>query len=254
VRLEALRALSFFPSLRSFDLAVRVVEYPLDRELRYTLESTLGALRPVWEAAAKEGVDLAGDNDEIAQLMARVASNDFVEQQAAAWMKRLANTDNDIADNAAERILRLADLHGSRRAGVRVFRRSCHACHRVGDEGADYGPNLSDVGIRLRRHEIIESIVDPNATIDDKYKATNVITVEGKIHSGLVTRDDAQGITLVLGDGKVVEVPHDDIDDRQQVDVSSMPGGLHEAMSASEFLDLAAYLSAQKTPPRDAAQ
>lgn len=130
--------------------------------------------------------------------------------------------------------------------GEKVFTRACQACHRVGDKGAEFGPNLSDVGKRLKREEILESILFPNTKIDPKYRATNIVTVEGTAVSGLVVAENDQEISLLLGQGTVQKIPQEDIEVRQEVEVSSMPEKLNESMSGLEFLDLIEFLAAQQ--------
>lgn len=46
----------------------------------------------------------------------------------------------------------------------------CLACHMLGDEGAQVGPPLGGVGLRLTADEIRESILDPNAVLADGYE------------------------------------------------------------------------------------
>jgi hypothetical protein len=73
--------------------------------------------------------------------------------------------------------------------------------------------------------------------------------VDGTAFSGLVVGETEQEISLLLGQGTVQKIPRDDIEIRQEVEVSSMPERLHESMSGLEFLDLLEFLSAQQTEP-----
>ncbi|MCA9298996.1 MAG: cytochrome c, partial [Phycisphaerales bacterium] len=45
----------------------------------------------------------------------------------------------------------------------------CLRCHHVNGFGGSAGPNLSDVGARLSRSDLIESIVEPNAKVNPRY-------------------------------------------------------------------------------------
>ena len=99
---------------------------------------------------------------------------------------------------------------------------------------------------RLKREELIESIVDPNAKLDPKFVATNITTKDGEELSGLVATEDDQNVTMVLGAGVKQVVKKTNIATRQTLNVSSMPDGLAEGFSAEEFLDLIEYLSVQK--------
>jgi putative heme-binding domain-containing protein len=248
VRLEAVRGLSFFLSDESVKLALSVVKHPMDSELTFTLEAALSALRPAWEAAPALQDELAANDPAAAAFMARVASGNDRGRAASALLKQLI----EHYESDGHRTTYMAGLNalgGDSGDGQKVFVRACQACHRVGDVGADFGPNMSDVGKRLKREEILDSILFPNSKIEPKYRATNIVTVDGTAFSGLVVGETKQEISLLLGQGTVQKIPRDDIEIRQEVEVSSMPERLHESMSGLEFLDLLEFLSDQQTEP-----
>jgi putative heme-binding domain-containing protein len=251
VRLEAVRGLSFFPTVDSLKAALSVLKHPMDSELNFTLETTLTALRPAWEGNAELRNELAASDPVAAAFLARVASGNERGEAANALLKQLI----EHYESDGHRTTYMAGLNslgGDQKEGKKVFTRACQACHRVGDDGADFGPNLSDVGKRLKREEILESILFPNAKIDPKYRATNVVTLDGQAFSGLVVGEDDKVLSLLLGQGTVQKIPLEDIDIRQEVEVSSMPERLNESMSGVEFLDLMEYLAAQQNTPATA--
>jgi putative heme-binding domain-containing protein len=221
----------------------------MDNELNFTLESTLSALRRVWQKEPGLIDTLAEKDPAAATLLVRIASGNERAEAASALLKRLIES----YEHDGSRTTFMAGLNalgGDVEGGRKVFTRACQACHRVGEEGADFGPNLSDVGKRLKRDEILESILFPNKTIDPKFRATNIVTVDGTAVSGLVVGEDEKELSLLLGQGTVKKIPQQDIDIRQEVDVSSMPERLNDSMSGAEFLDLLEFLAAQQeTPP-----
>ena len=62
VRLEAVRAASFYPSAEAAEVALAVLKHPMDYYLDYTLKETLRQLAPWWRKAISEGRPLAADN------------------------------------------------------------------------------------------------------------------------------------------------------------------------------------------------
>ncbi|MCC6491461.1 MAG: HEAT repeat domain-containing protein [Pirellulales bacterium] len=251
VRLEAVRAFSFFPTEDSVELALKALQAPLDEELTYTLESTLGALQPAWSEARASGRQFAGGDPAAGAFLERVAAAGDVGREVNALVKSIIER-YDHEGHRTTVMSRLNALGGHADEGAKVFQRTCRACHRVGDDGADFGPNLSDVGKRLRRDEIFEALVFPNKKIDPKYRATNIVTVDGRAFSGLLAEENQQHLSLVLGDGKMEKIPVADVEIRQTVEVSSMPERLNESMSGVELLDLLAFLSLQQTTPEPA--
>jgi putative heme-binding domain-containing protein len=252
VRLEAVRGLSFFPEVRSAELALKALKHPLDEELDFTLETTLGALQPVWTKAQADGVPIADGDPVAAAFLARIAAGNDLGREVAA-LTRTAVDRYSVEKMGSASVVRLLTLKGNPEDGAKVFKRTCQACHRVGNDGADYAPNLSDVGKRLKREEILESILFPNAKIDPKYRATNIVTAEGKAYSGLVVAENDKEISLLLGQGTLQKIPKEDVDVRQTIDVSSMPDKINESMSGGEFIGLLQFLFAQQTEPAPAA-
>jgi len=253
VRLEAIRGLSFFPTPESVTVILGAFQHPLDSELTFSLESTLGALRPVWEQARQQGHDLAADNPTAAAFLDRVAAGNDRGREVTSLVKSIVeHYEKD--GHRTTLTARLNGLEGNPDDGGKVFKRACQACHRVGNEGSEFGPNLSDVGKRLRSEEILESILFPNKKLDPKYRATNVLTVDGKAYSGLVIGETDDELSLLVGQGTLQKIPQDEIDVREEVEVSSMPEHLHEGLSGIEFLDLLKFLAAQQTAPTPPAE
>ena len=245
VRLEALRALSFVETPEAVDLALEVPGQPTDYWLDYTLQHTFGALEPVWRERFEKG-EIAKDNrkgrEYLEGFLAGRPSLGLVRQQIRDLVRyrELKPRDRQKAMKA------VVSARGKADNGKPVFERMCVACHKIGSNGAEFGPDLTKVATRLKREELIESLVDPNAKLDPKFVATNITTKDGEELSGLVATEDDQSVTMILGAGVKQVVKKSNIQTRQTLNVSSMPDGLAEGLSAEEFLDLIEYLSAQK--------
>ncbi len=249
VRLEAVRALSFVETPEAVELALEVLDHAMDYYLEYTLESTLGALKPILESELKKGQSLGADQPLAKTYLDKVLHGSAYGAEAHTLLQALAAQPTPSAAEQQRLFSELAKVRGRANVGKNVFRRTCVACHMVGGTGAKFGPNLSDVGLRLKRAEIIESVLLPNAKLDPKYQTVVVVTDEGKAYSGLVAEESAETLTMLIGAGKLQKIAKDTIEERNNVSVSSMPGRLNESMSDKEFVDLLEYLMTQKTPP-----
>lgn len=242
VRLEAVRALSFVPTREAVELALRAASHPLDYWIDYTLQHTLGALESVWKEPFERGQIANATAEGLEYLKAYVSGRPQLGS-AQQQLRRLLNTPDLSAEERHRAMTIVASARGKREAGRELFQRICSACHKVGDQGADFAPDLTDVGKRLKREEIIESILDPNAKIDPKYLATNISTRDGEEYTGLVAAEDDSTLTLVLGAGVKEVIPKSNIKARESLKVSSMPEGLAQGMSAEEFVDLIEFLA-----------
>ncbi len=62
------------------------------------------------------------------------------------------------------------DTASDKLSGKELFKKyNCHACHKLGEPGKLVGPSLYDVGKRLKREKIHESIMTPDAVIAEGY-------------------------------------------------------------------------------------
>jgi putative heme-binding domain-containing protein len=145
----------------------------------------------------------------------------------------------------------VAGRQGAAANGAKVFAKAqCAACHRHGAAGATTGPDLTSVGQRFQRKEILEAIVYPSHIISDQY-ASKLVVAGGKTYAGMVSPRGADGISVLLSTGKTVELAHEEIEDIQPSQTSVMPEGLLNALTLEEVADLFAFLSGP--PPANVA-
>ncbi len=133
--------------------------------------------------------------------------------------------------------------------GKEVFQRvatGCARCHRVGGEGGRLGPDLSGIGAKYRREQLVEDVLQPSRQIARGYEQTIVLTKEGETLSGLLQAEEAGAVTLVDSGGVSRSVDKSRIVERRLSDVSLMPEGLQDAVSLDAFADLMAYLETLK--------
>lgn len=121
-------------------------------------------------------------------------------------------------------------------------RTQCLTCHKVGGEGGAAGPDLSHIGGKFDRPHLIESLLQPSRLIVEGYRSSVITTPSGRTVTGIVKSESERGITLVDADAKEHLIPRDEIDQRQEIDVSLMPQGLAGALTPAEFTDLIACL------------
>jgi putative heme-binding domain-containing protein len=119
---------------------------------------------------------------------------------------------------------------------------ACVACHRVGENGGQVGPNLSRIGAIRTERELIESILFPSNTIARDYELHDVETGDGQHHLGLIRSREAAGLVLVDAAGQPTTIPHASISGVNQLATSLMPAGLDAAFQEQELLDLVAWL------------
>ena len=145
----------------------------------------------------------------------------------------------------------LVKMPGDPVAGARVFSNptvACANCHRVRGEGVELGPDLSEIGTKLGKDAIYESILDPNAGISFGYEPWQLTLKSGDEAYGLVVSETTDEVALKAATGVVNRYKKSDVTKREQLKLSIMPAGLQQAMTQQEFVDLVEYLSSLRKP------
>jgi putative heme-binding domain-containing protein len=150
------------------------------------------------------------------------------------------------ADERAEYAQYAQRTHGDPARGRRVFAditgAGCIRCHKVGNEGGSVGPDLSDIGGKLGREHLIESVLEPSRQIVEGYRPTLIATGDGRVLTGLVQGETADALTLWDARAQSQVVAKSSIEERRYADISIMPEGLTTGLSREQFADLIAYL------------
>lgn len=139
--------------------------------------------------------------------------------------------------------------------GKKLFREAlCISCHRVGFEGAAVGPDLTSVGRRFSRRDLLASILTPSKVVAEQYRQTKIITTNGETYTGQIipSRDyrspNLQIATNPLEPYKVTEILKSEIESHQTSQTSVMPEDLLDRFTKEEVRELIAWLEAGGNP------
>jgi putative heme-binding domain-containing protein len=152
-------------------------------------------------------------------------------------------------DAALPPVAELVKLKGNAENGAKVFRKpevNCIGCHRINDEGADFGPALSEIGTKLAKEAIYEAILDPSAGISFGFEQWQIELKNGDDAAGIITSETADEITLKTPPAIATRYKKSEIVKRTKSSLSPMPAGLQQAMSQQDLVDLVEYLSTLK--------
>jgi putative heme-binding domain-containing protein len=147
-----------------------------------------------------------------------------------------------------ELIRRDGDADKGRQVFFRTSTNSCSGCHRVQGQGQWIGPDLSTVGVKYGRDELIRSILSPSAAIGYSFRSLVVALTDGRVLTGLPIQETDDRLILKTALGERIPVARGLIEDRRTSDVSLMPEGLAQTMTDQELVDLLAYLTTLKQP------
>ena len=122
----------------------------------------------------------------------------------------------------------------------------CQNCHRVGKQGKQLGPDLTEIGKKLSKDKILENLLDPSRTIDPKFAAWLVETDEGKVFTGLVVSRSDDEIVIRDTQNKELRFETRHVDGIFPQRKSLMPDRLLRDLTAQQAADLLAWLASLK--------
>ena len=133
--------------------------------------------------------------------------------------------------------------------GKQIFEvATCVSCHRMNGAGTQVGPDLAQLDAKVTTVEILRSLVEPSAKVDEKYQTHVFTTKQGKVVTGMILEETKDRIKLIenpLAKTEPVLLDRADIDERAKSPSSIMPKGLLDKLTREEILDLIAYIMAR---------
>ena len=120
----------------------------------------------------------------------------------------------------------------------------CFNCHRLGENGNSFGPDLATLGDRATARHIAQSMLEPNAVITEGFTLQLIKTDDAEF-SGVLLEESGLSVTLGLATGQRQVIPKSKITSRKTATASAMPA--YDTLLAPHYVvDLTAYLLAQK--------
>ncbi len=120
----------------------------------------------------------------------------------------------------------------------------CFNCHRLGENGNSFGPDLATLGDRATARHIVQSMIEPNAVITEGFTLQLIGTGDAEF-SGVLLEESGLSVTLGLATGQRQIIPKSKITSRKTAAGSAMPA--YDTLLTPHYVaDLTAYLLAQK--------
>ncbi len=157
----------------------------------------------------------------------------------ALEVELLATPLSELANVAIER--------GNTNRGKMLFYQSaaaCFACHDPPRGAARLGPDLAKMPGKLSNEELVDSILRPSTLIDKEYAQVKVLTLDGKMQTGIrISETDKEIVLRNLAEPDPITIAQDDIDDVMEAKLSLMPENLvRQLKNRREFDDLMKYV------------
>ncbi len=171
----------------------------------------------------------------------------FKDKRIDQALERVWGSVRPTAKDRLERIARYTKqltpdvlAKADRSAGRVVYNQTCASCHKLFGEGRSVGPELTGAQ-RTSIEYLLTNLLDPSAVVGREYRVTIIATDTGRVVTGVVAHEDENSVTLLTSNEEIT-IPVDEIDARKESNVSMMPEGQLEKLSARQVRDLFGYL------------
>ncbi|MDB6152980.1 MAG: hypothetical protein JWL90_1433 [Chthoniobacteraceae bacterium] len=121
----------------------------------------------------------------------------------------------------------------------------CYACHKIGKQGAEFGPDLTAFGKTQPREVILNSMLNPSAEISHGFEGNRLETNDGIIIEGIVMTNGDPVLIKSIG-GQTQTVPRKLIKVITPMTRSLMFSADTLGLTPQSIADIAAYLQSDR--------
>lgn len=183
--------------------------------------------------------------DRLLRTLQRDLEQAELDESLALDLLETSRADERVTVASEIDLFSLARDGGDPERGELLFRNhgqaQCSRCHRIGRNGSNIGPELSQVGSKRDADYILRSIIDPSADIDANYRTQLFVLDSGQLLKGVLVSEDESKTVVADSEGNEVTIPSEEILQTKVQTVSLMPE-MREVLSPTEVRDLVAYL------------
>lgn len=183
--------------------------------------------------------------EEYESVAAGVLSQSFrqgIRDEAAKYLTLETTTGGEEAMD----IEKLLKLHGETGPGEVLSQQLCQTCHVIRGKGHDFGPELSQIGSKLPKEAIYESIINPDAGISFGFEGSELHLKDGSTLVGIVYNETSELVSVKMPAGAGATLRKEEIAGRTAMDHSMMPSNLANGLSEQQMANLVEYLYALK--------
>jgi putative heme-binding domain-containing protein len=247
---KAIAVLGLLADAQTNDLLTPLVaaaDKPL--ALRAAAVAAIGRNAPgqKWLLALVEKGELAEDLKFAAANVLLSSADDAIRTAAGKHLTLPATAGGQPLPPIAELVKRPGDAL----RGKELFATTgtCAKCHKVKGEGKEVGPDLSEIGTKLSKEAMYQSILDPSAGVSFNYETWAIRTLDGTLLTGILVSQTDEQVELKTAEAIVHKLPKDDIDQMKKSTLSIMPADIPKLLKAEELVDIVEYLTTLKKSP-----
>jgi putative membrane-bound dehydrogenase-like protein len=252
LRREAITGLALYDNAQTSAKLLTLYESLPAEEKRATL-ATLGSRAPYavefLKAVAAKEIPITDLSADLVRQLHNLHDQSVDKLLAETW-GQVRPTAEDKARLIAEHRQLLTRTEGDDHdlaLGRAIFAKTCQQCHTLYGVGEKIGPDLTGSN-RSDAEYLLSNVFDPSGLIAKEYQSSVIVTVDGRVVTGLITAEDDKSLTIRTPTETLV-LPKDEVEERTLSDVSVMPDDQLKQFTKEETLALFAYLRDDQQAP-----
>ena len=214
------------------------------------LSACLGAIKGLGRNTAGQHVILAAAQDGKLPEGAKSAAAAVLSTSTDEAIRTAAAT--ALPAGAVAKPPAIADLMkkpGDATKGEIVYLTYCFVCHQVNGKGIDFGPALSEIGNKLPREALFDSILNPSAGISAGFEGWDVKMKDGNRYLGIIASETDTELSLRFPGGIIQKFAKSAVASRDKMTLFLTTPNLHTVMHGDDLVNLVEYLASLKKKP-----
>lgn len=140
-----------------------------------------------------------------------------------------------------------SSANGDAARGMAIFegKGGCVTCHRAGDKGSHFGPDLSDIGATRKGDYLERVLISPADSIAAQNRLVKIVTRQGMTVTGRRLNEDTYTIQLIDAQERLLSFSKSDLREYTLLQTTPMPS-YQGKLSSQEIADVVSFLLSQK--------
>ena len=129
--------------------------------------------------------------------------------------------------------------------GELLYKQHCAQCHQDRNDAngvlPSVGPNLQALSA-WQNEAWLSAILDPNKTVEPKYRRMSILTNDGITIVGLKVRENEERIELVNDQGNLISLTRGSIEEVRESEKSLMPEGFEKILTPEDMASVVTFI------------
>lgn len=131
---------------------------------------------------------------------------------------------------------------GNQIEGRKSFAANCQNCHRHGEDGAEIGPDLTNIHKKYDKSSLLDHVINPSAAMVFGYETYTITTKKGEAYYGFLVGETSKLVTLKDIAGKITNIKKETVKSKSKMPNSLMPDPNSMGLKEQDLADISDYL------------